>query len=344
MVAASSTGPNSASPPDVWHVLMAPGETKILSLEQLDDFFRLEVIDGSTKVWQPGMTEWLPLSVVAGLGGDEDIDDLEEIEPEPSVVASIPAPAPPSARAATPSRRAPSPPRPPSHRPTPPSVAAPVVAVSPWPSASVPAAPASLPAPAPVLFAHGGPTTVPPFRPAPESFFPPAVPATAPAYPHFEAAPVSAFPPAARPVAPLTAAPAPVRSVAPNPGPESTRPFVLGTPSFVPPPQGSRAGGWLLGLAAMVALGFTLFRNDVLRDVAKTAGQETAYLRLEQTLGSPGFGTPRAVAHLSELTPLEAVLPPAPRLETQPVVEAPSKTAEPASATHSEAAPSPAPA
>jgi hypothetical protein len=94
----------------------------------------------------------------------------------------------------------------------------------------------------------------------------------------------------------------------------------------------------------MVALGFTLFRNDVLRDVAKTAGQETAYLRLEQTLGSPGFGTPRAVAHLSELTPLEAVLPPAPRLEAPPVVETPSRPSEPAPATHSEGAPSPSPA
>jgi hypothetical protein len=44
---------------------------KQLTLEQLDDLFRLDVISADTQIWQEGMDEWLPLSVVAGLGDDE---------------------------------------------------------------------------------------------------------------------------------------------------------------------------------------------------------------------------------------------------------------------------------
>ena len=35
---------------DRWYVMMAPGEVKILTLEQLDDLFRLEIIDENTSV------------------------------------------------------------------------------------------------------------------------------------------------------------------------------------------------------------------------------------------------------------------------------------------------------
>lgn len=56
---------------DLWHVRMGPTDVKKLTLEQLDDLFRLDVISADTQVWQPGMDEWLPLSVVAGLGDDE---------------------------------------------------------------------------------------------------------------------------------------------------------------------------------------------------------------------------------------------------------------------------------
>jgi hypothetical protein len=74
MMAAHAT----VDPGDLWHVAVAPGDTKVLSLEQLDDLFRLDIIDASTRIWQPGMNDWLPLSVVAGL--------------------DAPAPPPPSAR------------------------------------------------------------------------------------------------------------------------------------------------------------------------------------------------------------------------------------------------------
>lgn len=73
------------------------------------------------------------------------------------------------------------------------------------------------------------------------------------------------------------------------------------------PPRGSRFGNYLIGLAVLGAFGVTLYRNDVLRQVAKSAGQEQTYLQIERSLGSPGFGTPRAIEQLAEHTPkLEA--------------------------------------
>ena len=53
---------------DKWHVEFEPNEVKIVSLEQLDDLFRLSIVDSETKVWQAGMAEWQPLRVIAGLG------------------------------------------------------------------------------------------------------------------------------------------------------------------------------------------------------------------------------------------------------------------------------------
>jgi hypothetical protein len=73
---------------ELWHVRFGANEVKRLSLEQLDDLFRLDVISADTQVWQEGMEEWLPLSVVAGLGDDE---------PE-SVSIPVSQPTPPSAK------------------------------------------------------------------------------------------------------------------------------------------------------------------------------------------------------------------------------------------------------
>ncbi len=72
---------------------------RTLTLEQLDDLFRLEVISEQTPLWQPGMSHWLPLGTVAG---------IEPPAPKP-VVRAAPAPTPiaptytPSAPAYTPS-------------------------------------------------------------------------------------------------------------------------------------------------------------------------------------------------------------------------------------------------
>lgn len=96
---------------EMWHVQIEPGDVKTVTLEQMDDMYRLELISSSTLVWQPGMPKALPLSVVAGIEDEE--SDVMEIEPEliepamsvPAYIppthapAPVPAPAPVSAPA-----------------------------------------------------------------------------------------------------------------------------------------------------------------------------------------------------------------------------------------------------
>src|SRR5258708_23662408 len=83
---------DSSSGGDAWHVAVTPDEIKVVSLDQLDDMFRLSLIDAQTKVWQPGMSEWLSLGVVAGL------DD----KPAPPPPPKRNHPKPPSPRTAPP--------------------------------------------------------------------------------------------------------------------------------------------------------------------------------------------------------------------------------------------------
>src|SRR6188768_3546365 len=59
--------PPPSADTDKWHVQIAQDEVKVLSLEQLDDLYRLSIVDSETQVWQTGMTEWQPLRVIAGL-------------------------------------------------------------------------------------------------------------------------------------------------------------------------------------------------------------------------------------------------------------------------------------
>lgn len=116
----SATNAPPIAPEDKWHVALAPGEVKVVSLEQLDDLYRLSIVDAETKVWQDGMTEWQPLRVIAGLD--------EAPAPEPKRTH----PKPPSPRSAPP------PPRPKSVAPAPlafattqPAFIAPVVPIVP---------------------------------------------------------------------------------------------------------------------------------------------------------------------------------------------------------------------
>ena len=61
-------GPEQDEPADeFWYALMGPGDIRTLSVEQLDDFYRLDVINEQTPLWQPGMAQWLPLGTVAGV-------------------------------------------------------------------------------------------------------------------------------------------------------------------------------------------------------------------------------------------------------------------------------------
>jgi hypothetical protein len=56
---------------EIWQVQLGPGDIRSLSLEQLDDAYRLSIVDDGTLVWKPGMARWASLGSVAG------------IEPEP---------------------------------------------------------------------------------------------------------------------------------------------------------------------------------------------------------------------------------------------------------------------
>jgi hypothetical protein len=81
---------------EAWHVAVAPDDVKVVSLEQLDDMFRLSLVDSETKVWQPGMSEWVSLGVIAGL----------EQAPPPPPKRSHPKPPSPRSAPPPPQRRA----------------------------------------------------------------------------------------------------------------------------------------------------------------------------------------------------------------------------------------------
>ncbi|HYP74551.1 MAG TPA: GYF domain-containing protein [Polyangiaceae bacterium] len=102
---------------DKWHVQFAPDEVKVVSLEQLDDLFRLSIVDSETQVWQTGMSEWQPLRVIAGLD-EQPAPIAKRAPPKPPspptrTVVMAKHPAPPSPHAAMPSVR----PAPPAARP-----------------------------------------------------------------------------------------------------------------------------------------------------------------------------------------------------------------------------------
>lgn len=254
---------------DLWHVIVASGETKVLTLEQLDDLFRLDIIDADTKVWQPGMRDWLPLSVVAGL------------EPPTEIKA---------------------PPPPPSRRPVPPRKPTPVLAaVPPAPvRAPLPAAPPALPLRSAVQTLSGRAVTLPWSG---------------------QAAALGASESVTLPWGGTSRAPDAGPAVSALAMPESLRPIVLSEgPVPFAPPRSNRLGGVLVALAMLAGVGISLYRNDVLRDVAQSTGQARHYAQLEAALGSPGFGTPRAVKELTAASlPLrssaEAASPAAARTE-----------------------------
>jgi hypothetical protein len=195
---------------ETWHVAVAPDDVKVVSLEQLDDMFRLSLVDSETKVWQPGMSEWVSLGVVAGLD---------------------PVPTPPTRRAH---------PKPPSPRSAPPPPQRAPAAVVAAPFYTEPLAPASYaPTQAPVKYAL------------------PPVPSLAPI--------------------------------------ASVRPLVVSHNPYPLPRKGGGFGRFIVGVALLTGAGITLYRNDVLRDLAHAAHQDGLYAQLEQRLGGPGFGTLHAV-------------------------------------------------
>lgn len=218
---------------EMWHVQIEPGDVKTVTLEQMDDMYRLELISSSTLVWQPGMAKALPLSVIAGIEEESDVMEIEpELIPEPvySTRSVAPAPASVTARSVAP---APASVRYPTMPPPPTAIMAPVAA----------------PVVAPVLRAPVAPAL------ASHDFY----------------------------------------------SPESLRPITMSDIPALRGKSGGGAGKILLGIAIAAGLFATLYRNDLLRPMAASAGQTSAYERLESALGAPGFGTPQQVTQLSSL-------------------------------------------
>ena len=84
---------------EIWHVLVASDDMKRMNVEQLDDAFRLDVVDASTLVWKTGMDTWRRLGSLAGL--DEEQEPITKLMPPPppplrprSLAPSPPRPAP----------------------------------------------------------------------------------------------------------------------------------------------------------------------------------------------------------------------------------------------------------
>lgn len=281
---------------EMWHVQIEPGEVKHLTLEQLDDMFRLELISGDTLVWQPGMEKALPLSIVAGIDDDEEeVSEVMEIEPElipePAYSPRSVAPASSGYRAST--------------------------AVSAWPTApaSAPAPVSAYPsvAPAPAsarpsavspALASTYPSTAPAYPSAPpaSSAYPPVVSA----YPSASAAPASVRQPTMQPAATAiaTATAAPIAPAMPSPdfySPESLRPITMSDMPGLRGSGSSKVGKILIGVAIAAGLLVTLYRNDLLRPMAESAGQKSTYEKFESALGAPGFGTPQGVNQMSAM-------------------------------------------
>jgi hypothetical protein len=84
----------------------------------------------------------------------------------------------------------------------------------------------------------------------------------------------------------------------------------------------------LIFAAALAGLVVTLYRNDVLHSAARSAGLESAYLKLESALGGPGFGTPRA---LEELRPAAAAAAMSPSLTAPSTTTSSSSSGAPTS-------------
>lgn len=74
---------------DSYYVQLAPDDVKLMSLDQLDTAYRLDIVEDSTLVWQPGYAEWVPLAVLLGEDTAQDHYSLA-----PSLPAPLPAPAP----------------------------------------------------------------------------------------------------------------------------------------------------------------------------------------------------------------------------------------------------------
>ncbi len=81
---------------EIWHVLLAADDMKRMNVEQLDDAFRLSLVDASTMVWKAGMKSWQSLGLVAGIDDEPETIARPMAPPPPPRPMPRPAPRPPS--------------------------------------------------------------------------------------------------------------------------------------------------------------------------------------------------------------------------------------------------------
>ncbi|KYF65517.1 hypothetical protein BE11_03615 [Sorangium cellulosum] len=242
----------------LWHVAVAPDDIKVLTLDKLDDLFRLDLIDESTKIWRPGMANWQPLGIVAG---------LEPETPEPARAPARPGagrPGPTIPRAMD------------SDDPTPVVTSLSASALlGPVDSFTNIVTRTEVAAPPAAVLAASRPTPPPP---QPQMLATLMLPD--PATPAPQMMSTLALPGAA---AQQVLTPMSLRDTV------RTGPRARGT---------GRAQRMMLALSVVAGLTLTLYRNDVLLDAARSAGRENDYQRIESALGGPGFGTPRSLEKL----------------------------------------------
>ncbi|HVU05287.1 MAG TPA: hypothetical protein VHE30_26245 [Polyangiaceae bacterium] len=73
---------NESLEQDLWHVEVASGEVKVVTLDQLDEAFQQGLVNEGTRVWQEGMPAAMTLAELLGGGEDESEGTSEESEPE----------------------------------------------------------------------------------------------------------------------------------------------------------------------------------------------------------------------------------------------------------------------
>jgi hypothetical protein len=253
---------------ETWHVLMGPGDVKVVSLDRLNDLYRWDLINDRTYVWKPGMAAWQQLFVVIG--------PTQEPPPEEEPPWSV-AVAPGEIKTLS------------------------LEQLDDWYRLDLiddrtlvwkPGMTSWQP-----LGVVAGIETEPPRASASAGL--PSAPKPAPA--------VSVVP---RPAQVASVAPrsAQVASVAPRSAQVASFVPSSAPVAFTLPAPAKRAGGaerWLLGAALAAGLVTTLYRNDVMTELARSVHQEPAFERLGQRLGGPGFGTLGGVEALLESSGLK---------------------------------------
>ncbi|WP_437877161.1 DUF4339 domain-containing protein [Sorangium sp. So ce513] len=262
----------------LWHVAVAPDDIKVLTLDKLDDLFRLDLIDESTKIWRPGMATWQPLGVVAGL-------DTETPEPAPSPAPGRPGPVIPRAMD--------------SDDPTPVVTSLSATALlGPMDCFTNVVTRTEVVAPPAAMLAASRPTPPPP---QPQMLATMVLPDAATPAPHMMAtmALPAAAPASQMPASQMPASQMPASQMPSTMALHDTAMALHDTIRTGPRARNTgRAQRVMLALSVVAGLTVTLYRNDVLLDAARSAGRESEYQRIESALGGPGFGTPRSLEKL----------------------------------------------